>query len=54
MKVLKKEQNLYKKSQQIQTGTEQIRQISGGIKKSLCASNIGEAEQEEESRNSQA
>lgn len=53
MKVLKKEQNLWKKRQQIQTGTEQIRQISGGVKKSLCASNIGEAEQEEDSRNNQ-
>lgn len=55
MKVLKKEENFWKKNQGIKQGVNQgvnqIRNVSNGMKRSLRASNIGEAEQEEQEAN---
>lgn len=47
----KKEQNPWKRSQSIQRRAVLVHRVSKGIKSSLCASNMGEAEQEEENQN---
>ncbi|MBO5259516.1 MAG: CHAP domain-containing protein [Agathobacter sp.] len=57
MEVLKKEENPWKKNKGVKKGVDQgvnlVRNASTGIKRSLRASNIGEAEQEEqEAKNS--